>query len=412
MKILYYDCFSGISGDMNLGAMIDLGVDKDYINKQLAKLNINEFELDVKKDSRKGISGTNLNVLVNHNHEHDHHMGHHHHRNLEDITNIIMGSQLNDNIKNISMKIFMQVAKAEAKVHNCDINSIHFHEVGAVDSIVDIIGAAICFDYLNADKIISSPIELGSGFVKCAHGLMPVPAPATAEILTGMPVTTGKVSFEATTPTGAAILKTMVNEFSMRNHFKTIKVGYGIGNKDIGDIPNVLRVMLAEDYENEENDFEKSQAYIIECNLDDMNPEIYNYIVEKMFNLGASDVYLTPIIMKKGRPGTKISVLCSIEKEAVISSTMLRETTTLGIRKYKVTKDMLQRKFKSIETKYGDISIKVGLINGKEIKYKPEYKDCKTASEKFNVPIKDIYDEVERELIKVNIYNETGKSNE
>ncbi|MDF2881935.1 MAG: hypothetical protein K0R54_2492, partial [Clostridiaceae bacterium] len=252
MKILYYDCFSGISGDMNLGAMIDIGVDKDYINKQLAKLNINEFELDIKKDSRKGISGTNLNVLVHNNddhlenHEHNHHMEHHHHRNLEDVRNIIMGSQLNDNIKSISMRIFMEVAKAEAKVHNCDINSIHFHEVGAVDSIVDIIGAAICFDYLNVDKIISSPIELGSGFVKCAHGLLPVPAPATAEILTGLPVTTGKVTFEATTPTGAAILKTMVNEFSKENHFKAIKVGYGIGNKDIGDIPNVLRVVIAE----------------------------------------------------------------------------------------------------------------------------------------------------------------------
>lgn len=404
MKILYYDCFSGISGDMNLGAMIDLGIDKDYIDKQLAKLNINEFKLDVKKDSRKGISGTNLNVLVHHHDEHmDHQHSHdmdHHHRNLEHIRSIIMDSELNDNIKNISMNIFMEVAKAEAKVHNCDINSIHFHEVGAVDSIVDIIGAAICFDYLNVDKVISSPIELGSGFVKCAHGLLPVPAPATAEILTGLPVTSGRVTFEATTPTGAAILKTMVNEFSKENNFKVIKVGYGIGNKDIGDIPNVLRVMLAETCENKEDDLEHGEAYVIECNLDDMNPEFYNYIVEKLFKLGASDVYLVPIIMKKGRPATKISVLCSIEKESIIRSTLLRETTTLGIRKYMVSKDMLQRQFKNVDTKYGSITVKVGLLHGQQIKYKPEYQDCRLASEKFNVPLKDIYDEVSSTLLK------------
>jgi uncharacterized protein (TIGR00299 family) protein len=262
VKILYYDCFAGISGDMNLGAMIDLGVEEEYLIKELSKLNIDqEFEIKVKRDIRKGISGTKVDVILynhkhNHNHEDKNHHNHedknhhnqyvhnHEHRNLTIIEKIIDGSQLNENVKQLSKNMFLQVAKAEAKVHGKDLYEVHFHEVGATDSIVDIVGAAICIDYLKVDKILSSSVEVGSGFVKCAHGVMPVPAPATSEILTGIPIKSGMIKYEATTPTGAAILASVVDEFTDSKDFIIEKTAYGVGTKD-GEIPNILRVFLA-----------------------------------------------------------------------------------------------------------------------------------------------------------------------
>lgn len=265
MKILYYDCFAGISGDMNLGAMIDIGVDKEYLLKELSKLNISdEYEIKIKKDMKKGIQGTKVDVILKHEHTHDNkedhnghcnniHEGEHHHehlhehvhRNLKDIEDIINGSTLNDNVKKLSLNMFMKVAKAEGKVHGKPLDEVHFHEVGATDSIIDIVGAAICLDYLKVDKIMASNVELGGGFVKCAHGLIPVPAPATVEILKGIPVKSGVVPFETTTPTGAAILSGNVDEFSEIKEFLIDKIGYGIGQRDV-DIPNVLRVYLGE----------------------------------------------------------------------------------------------------------------------------------------------------------------------
>lgn len=273
MKILYYDCFSGISGDMNLGATIDLGVDKDYLINELSKLNLeDEYKIEVKRDSRKGIEGTKVDVILNDNHGHhehingddhqhshennhehiqghDHHHhchehNHHIHRNLKDIEDMINSSSLSENVKKLSLNMFMKVAEAEAKVHGKPLYQVHFHEVGAVDSIVDIVGAAICLDYLKVDKIMASSVELGGGFVKCAHGLIPVPAPATVEILKGIPVKLGIVPFETTTPTGAAILAANVNEFTDIKEFTIEKIGYGVGGRDT-EIPNVLRVYLA-----------------------------------------------------------------------------------------------------------------------------------------------------------------------
>lgn len=267
MTILYYDCKSGISGDMNLGALIDLGVDQDYVKNELNKLKINnEFELDIKKDKKMGITGTKVTVklkddLEDNNHEHSHddhnhdHLGHTHdhnhnenhgkHRNFKMIKNMILESDLNDNVKKMSVDIFYEVAMAEGKVHGKPLEEVHFHEVGAIDSIVDIIGGAICIDYLNIDKVISSPLELGGGYVNCAHGKIPVPAPATLEILKDVPVKMGLVESETTTPTGAAILKAVANEFTKKKALTVKKIGYGIGNKDF-NVPNVLRVYLGE----------------------------------------------------------------------------------------------------------------------------------------------------------------------
>jgi len=276
MKILYYDCFCGISGDMNLGALLDLGVDEAYLRQELSKLNLDvEYELQVKKDNKKGISGTRVDVVLEeamHVHKHDdhhehhgHHHHHHHHeaqsgmeldnyghthhahRNLKDIENIIVSSSLSDRVKKVSLAIFMQVAKAEAKVHGKPLYEVHFHEVGAVDSIVDIVGAAVCLDYFKVDKIMASTVQVGGGFVKCAHGIIPIPAPATVEILRNIPIKSGIVPFETTTPTGAAILAANVDAFTDHMDFSVEKIGYGIGHRDL-EIPNFLRIYLG--YEN------------------------------------------------------------------------------------------------------------------------------------------------------------------
>lgn len=436
-RILYYDCFSGISGDMNLGALIDLGVDKEYLIKELSKLNIDdEFQIKINRDSRKGISGTKVDVILIHEHhshvhddehshchkheEHDHcdeahegchehnhnehekhhhhsHDEHHHHRNLININEIINSSNLNDNVKELSKKIFLQVAKAEAKVHNKSLEEVHFHEVGATDSIVDIVGAAICLDYLKVDKILCSKVQVGSGFVKCAHGVMPVPAPATAEILKDIPmISSEEIPFEATTPTGAAIVVATADNFTQHKNFDVIKVAYGIGGKDISEIPNILRVFLAEENENEGNDVEREEALILECNIDDMNSETYEYVMNKLFDNGASDVYFTPIIMKKTRPAIKLTVLCESKLENIMKEIIFKETTTLGIRKYNVEKSMLSREIEKLDTIYGEISVKKSYFNGNLVNSKPEYEDCKKIALEKNISIKEVYEEINK----------------
>lgn len=446
MKILYYDCFCGISGDMNLAALIDLGVPSEYLIQELLKLNLNsEYEIKIEKSAKLGITGTRVDVILNNelahnthiseqalhehthdhsenihehthehgehthghshhnsneehhhddNHTHDHKHSHeehvhnheHHHRNLKDIEEIIDCSDLSEKVKKLSLNMFMKVAEAEAKVHGKTLYEVHFHEVGAIDSIVDIVGAAICLDYLNVDKIIASQVQVGGGFVKCAHGLMPVPAPATTEILKNIPINTGIVQFETTTPTGAAILAANVQEFTAKMDFSISKVAYGIGHRDL-EIPNVLRVYLGE----KESSEVIEEQYILETNIDDMNPEIYGYVEEKLFEAGALDVFKTPIFMKKGRPGIKLSVLMAEQNEKNILDIIFKETTSIGVRKYKVEKIMLNREFSKVKTEYGDITIKKSYYNGKLVKYKPEYEECRNIAKERNVPIDKIY---------------------
>ncbi len=392
-KILYYDCFAGISGDMNLAAMIDLGISPDYLRGELAKLNLHEFELKVTKDSRNSIGGTRVDVIV-HEHHHGHHHGdkheekHHHHRNVRIISEIIDNSHLSQRVKDISKDIFMHVARAEAKIHQKSPEEIHFHEVGATDSIVDIVGAAICYDHLEIDKVLCSPVQLGGGFVTCAHGTMPVPAPATAEILKDVPVRSGAVQFETTTPTGAAILKTLVNEFTDKPEFRIQKTAYGIGHKE-SEFPNLLRVYIGT--LQEDLDTEKQEAVVIESNIDDMIPEHYDFLMQKLFQAGAHDVYFTPIIMKKNRPAVKVSVLCAEGDEPKFINILLSESSTFGIRKTKVTKEMLVRKTGQIETRFGKVRIKYGYLNGALVKSKPEYDDIRILAEKNNLPVNDVY---------------------
>jgi uncharacterized protein (TIGR00299 family) protein len=399
--ILYYDCFAGISGDMNLAALIDLGVDFDYLVNELKKLHIDEYEIKKSKDIRRGISGTRIDVEVHehthhHHHEHEHEHEHHHHaphRTFKDIKEIIEKSQLSDFVKKSSIAIFKKLAEAEGKIHDKPAEEVHFHEVGAVDSIVDIVGAAICFDFLKPAKIISSSIELGSGMVKCAHGLFPVPAPATAETLKGIPVKSGTVPFEATTPTGAAILAVMANEFTDKLKFTIEKTAYGIGHKD-SEVPNVLRVHMCS---SQDEVFKMENAIVLECNIDDMNPEVYEFIMEKLFTEGADDVYITPMVMKKSRPSVMLSVLCNSELKDKFIGILLKETSSLGVRTYEVTKHMLEREITEFKSSLGSVKVKKSW-SGDIIKTKPEYDDCKRIAKEKQLPLIYVINTIQNEL--------------
>jgi uncharacterized protein (TIGR00299 family) protein len=383
MKIISYDCFSGISGDMNLGAMIDLGIDKNYLINELNKLNLKGWELVVQKDQRHGITGTKVTVKQT-RHEHAH-------RHLSDIDKIINDSELEVRTKELSRKIFMKIAVAEATVHGILIDHVHFHEVGAVDSIIDVVGAAICYNALNVDGVHVSTVELGSGFVKCDHGKLPVPAPATAEIIKGLPVKKGGVDFEATTPTGAAILAALVTEFSTHLSLKIEKTGYGVGQKDPHDIPNLLRVFLGETVAGSESGHD---ALHLECNIDDMNPEFFEFISEGLFKAGASDVFLSNIIMKKGRPGIILNVLCETESADSLKSIIFTETTSLGIRTFPFRKDTLVRKLETVQTNFGEVRVKRSYYKGKEVSCKPEYDDCRRIALEKGIPLKEVYNNI------------------
>ena len=390
MRILYYDCFAGISGDMNLGALIDLGVDANYLKTELEKLNIEGFHLNIEKDIRRGISGTKATVVI----ENPENEKHRHLRHVEEIVN---NSTLSEKVKTTSLEIFKKIAVAEAKVHNIEIQRVHFHEVGALDSIADIVGAAICLEALKVDKVLSSPIQLGGGTVKCAHGIMPVPAPATALIVEGIPVKTGLVQHEATTPTGAAILAATVDEFTEQINFPITKTAYGIGQRDVSEVANVLRVYLSETKE-DVKDVTNELATVLECNIDDMQPEQHGYLMDLLFNAGASDVWFTPIIMKKSRPATTLSVLCHLSKVMEMKTVLFEQATTIGLREYPVQKSMLRREEKTVTTKLGDVRIKESYFNGKRVRVKPEFEDCKKLALQYGKSIEEINSEILKSL--------------
>ena len=399
MKTLYYDCFSGISGDMNLGAMIDLGVDKEYLTTELKKLDLSGYQLKIAREKRNNIEGTRVQVVLKKETKSKkaakEHKDSQKNRNLKNIETLINNSSLNENVKHLSKTMFTKIAEAESKIHGEPIKKIHFHEVGAVDSIVDIVGAAICIDHLNIHRVICSPVELGGGFITCKHGKIPVPAPATLEILKNAPVKTGGAPFETTTPTGAAILSTFVDEYTEKAEFTIIKTAYGVGTREL-DIPNVLRVCICDEKEDsyDKKGTKTETVSMIECNIDDMNPEHYDHVMERLFEWGADDVYITPIIMKKSRPGVMLNVLCDTNKEKNIVKTLFMDTTTLGIRRQRINKVSLYREFTQLYTKFGEITIKVGYYNGKIIRIKPEYEDCKKMAKKFSVPIQEVYRQV------------------
>jgi len=389
MKVLFYDCFSGISGDMNLGAMIDLGIEKNYLVNELSKLNLKGWELVAEKDQRHGIVGTKVTVRQT-VHEHAH-------RHLSDIEKIIDDSALAVETKNLSKKIFLKIATAEAAVHGIPVNEVHFHEVGAIDSIIDIVGAAICYNALSVEGVHVSEVELGSGFVRCEHGRLPVPAPATAEIIKGIPAKTGGVDFEATTPTGAAILSVLGTDFGSVSSLNIEKTAYGVGHKENPSVPNLLRVSIGEKTADSNSGHE---ALLIQCNIDDMNPEFYDHISERLFKAGASDVYYSHTIMKKGRPGIVLNVICENGLADKIREIIFTESTTLGLRTFSFRKDTLAREFRNLSTKYGEVSVKHSFLNGREVSAKPEFETCRKIALENGIPVKEVYNYLISELLR------------
>lgn len=390
-KILYYDCFAGISGDMNLAAMIDLGVPEDHLRGQLALLGVEGFRLNVRRESRKGISGTRVDVEVESAGEGRGHA----HTSFADIRALIERSRLPDAVKARSIGIFSLLAEAEGRVHSQPAEEVHFHEVGAVDSIVDIVGAAICLEYLNPDLIMASSVELGGGFVKSQHGMLPVPAPATAYLLRGKPVTSAATQLEMTTPTGAAILSACVGFFTDDKKFVIRDVGYGVGHRDT-EVPNLLRVFLGEAAAARGEG--TIPASLLECNLDDMSPEIAAYLMERLFAAGASDVYFTPITMKKSRPALMLSVLCDPQTEPRLVQLIVRETTTFGLRRIALEKTALHREERAVTTSLGSVRVKTGFLNGRAVKSKPEYEDCRRIAEERGMPLQEVYRRLAREI--------------
>jgi uncharacterized protein (TIGR00299 family) protein len=389
MKIAYFDCFSGISGDMTLGVLIDLGVEPKSLQSELAKLKLDGYELSFAKVKKHGITGTKANVELHH-HEHSDHHDHHHGRHLSDILKLISDSELSDNVKIKSSRIFTKLGEAEAKVHDTDIEEVHFHEVGAVDAIVDIVGSVIGISVLGIEKIYSSPLPLGQGFVKSSHGIIPVPAPATVELLKGVPNKQSEIQCELVTPTGAAIISTLAEGFGAMPEMVINRVGYGAGTKDLTEQPNLLRVILGM----AEGSYESDIISVVETNIDDMSSQIYDLLIDKLLAMGALDVFLTPIVMKKSRPAIKLTVLVESTHLQEACACIFAETTTMGVRIYEVNRKKLSREMIEVETEYGKVSIKLGKIGGEVLKALPEYEDCKRLSEKHNVPVMKIHQAV------------------
>lgn len=380
MKIAYFDCFSGISGDMIIGALIGLGLDIKFLEKELKKIKLDDYRIESKKTIKNGISAIKFDVIAGKNL--------HKEKNLAEINKIIGNSGLEKEIKNKIKGIFMKIAAAESKIHNKPIAKIHFHEIGAIDTIIDAAGAVIGFKKLGIEKIYCSKLNVGSGFAEFSHGKWPVPAPAAAEILKGVPIYHDNANAELVTPTGAAIITALCSNFGEMPSIKVDKIGYGAGAKDL-EQPNVLRVFLGE-IDAQENGI----INVIEANIDNMNPEIYPYVIERLMENGALDAYLTNIIMKKGRPAIKLTVLAKINDTEKLCKTIFGETTTIGVRIHKAAKKMLDREAKTIKTKYGGLRVKISKLDNKTKNIMPEYEDCAKIAKDKKIPLKEVYEEV------------------
>ena len=383
-RVIYFDCFSGISGDMILGALVSLGVDIKELQNQLKSLKLKGYKLNSRKVKRNGFIGTKVNVVINQSSQKSHFA-----RSFNDIKSLIEESELPRIVKINSIEIFRRIGKVEAKVHGTTINKIHFHEVGAVDSIVDIVGGSLAMHLLNADLILSSPINTGEGVVKCDHGMLPVPAPATLELLIDIPCYSNGVEKELTTPTGAAFIGHFAEKFGSLPNMDVLSTGYGAGTNEIKNIPNLLRVLLGR--------FEESPHHqtmkVIETNIDDMNPEFYDYVIDQILKAGAVDVFFAPISMKKNRPGILLSVITSKECFDSVLRLLLEETSTLGVRHYDVDRVVLPRKQTTIMTPFGKVRVKIGGTDEATRTISPEYEDCRKIALKKEIPVKRVYDE-------------------
>lgn len=393
MKIAYFDCFSGVSGDMTLGAFVDAGLDFAVLQEQLAQLHLHGYTLSAEKVKRAGIRGTKVSVLVSPPGTPHHDHRHHTHLRLSDIQAIIEKSTLRHAVKDDSIKIFQRLATVEASVHNTTVEKVHFHEVGAIDSIVDIVGSVIAIKHLGIEKIYFSPVPTGCGYTTCEHGSFPVPAPATAELLKNQFLKSVPLEKELTTPTGAAIITTLGQGLRTNPEMKVIGIGYGAGSNDNPHVPNLLRIFLGETTHQESD-----EMWVVETNIDNMTGEVLGYVMDKLFEAGAADAYFTPIQMKKGRPGTVVSAIVSELNLPSVESVLFNETTTFGIRKYQVLRKILARELKELDSALGKIKIKIGKCNGDRKTLSPEYEDCKRIAEEKGIPLRQVYSVIAKEL--------------
>jgi len=381
MKIAYFDCFAGISGDMALGALVDAGLSLDLLKAELDKLKVHEFTLSQRRVEKHGIAATKVDVDAQEGHIH---------RRLIDVLYIINSSSISDTAKESARKVFRKLAEAEAKVHGTSIDKVHFHEVGAVDAIVDVVGVVVGLELLGVEKVYASKFRFGSGRTRGAHGAMPVPVPAVVEMTKGFPAERTDIPFELVTPTGAAILTALATGIGEQIQLKTEMTGYGAGTRDVEQVPNLLRVEIGELI----TDAHTDSPILLETNIDDMTPEIYGYIIDRLLEAGARDAYLTPVIMKKGRPGIQLTVLADPHKESELTNLIFSETTTLGIRRIPVQRHMLTRRADTVETPFGPIRVKIADVNGKD-RITPEYDDCARIAREKGIPILDVYKAVQ-----------------
>ena len=394
MKLAYFDCFSGISGDMTLGALVDAGCPADLLRAELKSLQVAGWKLTTERVWKNGMAATHVNVKTEDQQKH---------RSLSTILEILKNSQLAPLVRERASRIFQKLGEAEAHVHDAPIEKIHFHEVGAVDAIVDIVGSCIGFQALGIERFASSPLNVGGGTAKMAHGVLPVPAPATARLLQGAPTFSNGVQRELVTPTGAAIVATLCNSFGPQPSMTVSAIGYGAGTAELEGQPNVLRIMIGEtaDKVSSASDEEIS---IIEANLDDMNPQIYGYVLEKALLAGALDVYTTALQMKKNRPGTLLTILSRPEDTDTMMSLIFAETTTFGVRTHRAQRRALAREWVKVSTSYGPVRIKVSRSNGHILHVTPEYDDCRKIAVERQVPLQQVISEALR------TYQASGKS--
>jgi uncharacterized protein (TIGR00299 family) protein len=379
MRIAYFDCFSGASGDMILGALIDAGLSPRLLRQELKKLHLSKVRLTVKRVLKGGISATRVVVEGNEKRSH---------RNLKEMVRIIDRSGLDAEVKSVSKRIFGKIASTEAGIHRTPAEEVHFHEVGGLDSVVDICGAVWGLRRMGIERIYVSRGNVGAGFVRCEHGVLPVPAPAALALMNGKPIYSTGVEKELLTPTGAALLSTLGTEFGLFPVMRVEKIGYGAGRDDLPH-PNVLRLMIGTGKETRGEE----RVMVVETNIDDMNPQFYDYIMEGLLKMGTKEVFLTPVLMKKGRPATLLTVICSSEKLPAVTGFLLKETTTIGLRWREDDRVTAEREIVSLRTKHGNIRFKVARWNGEVINVSPEYEDCKRKALGKGIPLKDVFEE-------------------
>ncbi len=389
MKIAYFDCFSGISGDMVLGAFLDAGLDIKILRKGLARLKLTGYEIKAKRVKRSSLVGTKFTCAVKKGRGNGHS-----HSTLSSILDLIGKSSLPKGVRDLSSQIFLTIGNAEAKVHGERLEDVRFHEVGNIDSIVDVVGCALAIDAMGIEKFYSSDVVLGKGYVYTQIGTLPVPSPATAVLMKGVPVRMSRVEAELVTPTGAGILRGVHAHFAPMPGMRMERIGYGAGTADFAGTPNMLRVIVGESGDA----YERDSVYVVETNIDDMSPQVFDYLFERLFKVGALDVYVTPIQMKKSRPAFQLSVLAEEPLLDKIGAAIFEETTSIGLRCYRVDRVKLSRKIVSVRTKYGRIKVKIGLGPGRIRIVSPEYEDCVAIAKKMKVPLKVVYDEAKRVL--------------